>query len=176
MTVIAACKLRNGCVLAVDGRVTADDSVVSDNTPKFVVLGQCLVAFAGDLGPAQQQAQHWQKKQCATLGELKATRLKARVDWLCLIYDRSSHRLVTLCSDGCVVEHKNGFATLGSGEHVAWGFLAASRRPLTFTSARATLHKTLQATSAKVTSCGGRVTFLTARGRKRSVEFHTARC
>jgi len=176
VTVIAAYKLRNGCVLAVDGRVTADDTLVSNCTPKHVVIGACVIAFAGDLGPAQVQAGYWQSQNCSTLKELRAERLKTDADWYCLVYDRSSRTLATLCSDGCLVEHKKGYATLGAGELVAWGYLAASKRPTTWATARKLLHCTLQATAEKVVSCGGRATFITVQGKTRSVEFHLAAC
>jgi ATP-dependent protease HslVU (ClpYQ) peptidase subunit len=177
VTVIAAYRVKKGCVVAVDGRVTADDTLVSNTTPKFMVQGHCVIAFAGDLGPAQTQAQYWKTRGCSTLVELRAERLKkGDADWYCLVYDRSTNVLATLCSDGCLVTHKTPFATLGAGELVAWGYLAASKRPKTIAAARGTLHKALQATADKVTSCGGRATFLTSMGKKRSVEFHTARC
>lgn len=164
--------------MAVDGRVTADDTLVSNTTPKYIVLGQCMVAFAGDLGAAQVQALHWKSKECTTLKDLRTHRLKVEeeVCWYCLVYDRDSNVLATFCSDGCLVPHSEAFASLGAGELVAWGFLAATARPKTFASARLALHQALRATSQRVTSCGGRATFLTAVGRKRSVVFHTARC
>lgn len=176
VTVIAAYKLREGCVLAVDGRVTADDTLVTERCPKHCVIGHCMLAFAGDLGAAQVQAGWWMTQACTTLSSLRAERLKTKANWYCLIYDRSTRTLATLCSDGCLVEHREGFASLGAGELVAWGFLAASKKPLTFTAARTTLHKALQATAGKVLSCGGRATFLTAQGKKKSVKFHTAHC
>lgn len=179
MTVIAAYKLKNGCVLAVDGRVTADDTLVTDKAPKYMVLGKCIVAFAGDLGPAQIQAAYWQSKNCSTLPELRSHRLKLSNDeacWFCLVFDRSTQTLATLCHDGCVIVHKEGYASLGAGELVAWGYLAASARPKSFASARTILHRALQTTAEKVLSCGGRATFLTIQGRRKSVEFHTARC
>lgn len=176
VTVIAAYKLSHGCVMALDGRVTSEDTLISNDTPKHLVQGHCLVAFAGELGPSQLQAGVWTAENCKTLPELRSKRVVTPdSDWYCLVYDRSTGTLATLCCDGCVITHKS-FAAIGSGELVAWGYLAASPKPRTAAKARILLLETIRATAQKITSCGGRCTFLSAQGKTRSVMFHHARC
>lgn len=155
MTAIVGYKVSNGIVFGIDGRITADTTISSDSTPKWIVTNNILAAFAGDLGAIQQTQRLWRAEEPTTLEECAALVKGGLNAWDAVVFDRVSGELALLASDHSMTAH-DPFAVVGSGSDVLYGYLrGVQNQPSSYKAASKLMVSALRVAAERTTTVGG---------------------
>jgi len=127
MTCIVAAKTSAGCMFAADTLTSMNANYVADNAiPKVQQMGRCVVGYAGNLGAFEVS-----RKLMQAVGQGGRHELALAFgshDWKGLKFDLlcwDGAGLFQVDYEGSVVERTGHFDSIGVGEGVAMGWLAA---------------------------------------------------